>query len=298
MKKLFACIVLCLSGWYNSYGQLDSIVEILAPCPISPTGPISISTSPIDSATYYEWTSANGSLNSIWFNGSPGPVQTTSPNAILTSLLPQPFFVICVTAYSPCCVSNTFCDTLSSSSDSPVFAASNPSLINPGNTYLYALDSTTCQATNFQWILTGDATFGNGMQTIMNNGTPEPISFGSNFTTGTLCVVSLSIFNVFQDTVCMTITAPLGIAGNDNSLQQLFYNPGMHQLEITFSQIPPKPVHINVWDAAGRSVYATTLTALNGLHVNIPVTLLRQGIYIVSLEGTGINARNRFTVTE
>lgn len=292
MKKFF--LVLAFSVFCNGHlkAQLDSITFIDLPCygAVGVTG--QATTNQDTNAVYYEWSIGNGSSNSVWFNGSIGPVQTALASVNLSLQMAQQFYIICVTSFSACCTSNTFCDTIFGTVAQPVFSVNNSNIGIPNDSGLYAVDSLECPGT-YIWTITGDATFNNGTQVTGTSGTSVNLNFGPGFTTGYLCVAGISNFGLMGDTVCMEINAPLGIEENTSNITSVYYQQSLNQINIQFNSSNQLDNTIKIVDVTGREVLVQQFKSGNGNNATILSTAnLKKGIYFAEVN----NIKNRKTL--
>jgi hypothetical protein len=95
-------------------------------------------------------------------------------------------------------------------------------------------------STTIYWNLTGDITFNNGTQSYSSNQntTSTQLNFGSSFTTGILCVYTISSTGLISDTICITINAPTSINNNNITAYHVFYNHSSHQMQINLNHKP------------------------------------------------------------
>jgi len=100
--------------------------------------------------------------------------------------------------------------------------------------------------------LTGDITFSNGTQNLIGpNGFNVPLTFGLGFTTGTLCVFTISSLGLSSDTICMTINAPVGINENINASNVVYFNNESNDLVILSAQ-KTGATYLKLYDVTGR----------------------------------------------
>jgi len=302
MKKIYFVIAFLLFFTLHSIAQPCTIAITNLPCMAAPgvNGVASVTPCP---GAYYQWQTATGHVNSIWFNGSPGPVQTSAPSVNFSFNLAQQFYVVCVTAYTPTDTSNTVCDTIWGYMNDPVFASTNSTIGVPGDSGIYNLEPFTAGCpSNYIWFLTGDVTFNNGSQSYTGPGNPGAgvnLNFGPNFTTGVLCVLAVTNFGLQTDTVCMTITAPVGINDISNPHISFYYQPGPDQITLEFSEVLNQHISIKIYDITGRQVMEhSTQTLNNNQQLIIPTPALKQGTYLVEVTGADFRKVFKFGVID
>lgn len=301
MKKLLLTFSLAIISFSYAFAQLDSVYFLNLPCN-SYVGVTSvIGVNPDTNALYYEWSVDSGMpLNAILFNGAPSPVQTTIPEVTLTFPLQLQYYAICVTAFSACCTSNTYCDTLSGEVPLPVLSGTNSTLAVPGDSGIYSVEQLVCPPAQLVWTISGNASFNNGGQTII---TPLPdtsinINFGPAFTTGNLCVKGVTDFGLSGDSVCMTVIAFVGLDANDEVLTSFYYQPDYNQVSFNYTKSIQEEVSINLYDIAGRLITSRKVFLVpDNQNATIPLPDLNQGIYMVEISSRDFSRTLKFAKT-
>ncbi len=140
----------------------------------------------VSNATYYSWSAPNGTT----FNGNnPSPYITTVPTVNVTfGVLPNGVsgYDICVFAGNGCGTSATKCKHVNGRTITPQIITGNASSC-PNTSSVYSCTSSP-GADSYLWTITGNATFSNGNDSIVTNGTSVTVNFGSGWTNGLLSV--------------------------------------------------------------------------------------------------------------
>ncbi len=297
--KLFTSFFICIICWVTPVNaQLDSILWIDLPCALYPGSTFLATTNTVPGATYYEWTYGGNHINGAWFNGSVGAYQSSLPSVNISIQISSPYYVFCVTAYGPAGSSNTYCDSVSGN-PIPVFTVTNPTVVNPSTIEFYSVDTTDCQPSGYEWTITGDATFSNGSQTVSTTIPGVNISFGPGFTSGILCASMTNFFGWPGDTICMTITSPLGVSHPDKNFFTVNYTSSMNLLDVQLNNDIQKPLDILVYDITGRKFLESSIEApKRGTKYSFALPEISPGIYFVSFSSTGDPVSvQRFVVT-
>ncbi len=302
MKKLILTLSIISISFGYSFAQLDSIYFLALPCN-SYVGVTSLLTANPDSnATYYEWSVDSGiPPNAILFNGSQSPVQTTIPEVTLTFPMQLAFYVVCVTAYNGSSFSNTFCDTLSGEVPTPVYSSTNSITGVPGDSGIYSVELLNCPPYQYVWTITGNASFNNGGQTIITSipDTSININFGASFSTGALCVKGVTDFGLAGDSVCMAITAFVGLDPNDDASTSFYYQPSYNQVLFNYSRSTFEQVSINLYDITGRLISSQQLTlSADNRSITIPLPDLNQGVFMMEIAGREFRKTLKFVKTD
>lgn len=302
MKKIILTLSLISLTFGYSFAQLDSIYFLALPCN-SYVGVTSLLTANPDSnATYYEWSVGSGTApNTILFNGAQSPVQTTIAEVTLTFPIQQQNYVVCVTAFNASSNSNTYCDTLSGEVPVPVFSSSNSITGVPGDSGIYAVEQLICPSYQMVWTITGNTTFNNGGQTIITDvpDTSVNINFGQSFTAGNLCVKGVTEFGFAGDSVCLSITAFVGLDPGDDALTSFYYQPSYNQVSFNYSRITHEQVAVNLYDITGRLMFSQMINlSKDDRNINIPLPYLNQGIYMMEIAGKEFRRTLKFAKTE
>src|SRR5690242_8269160 len=126
MKKLLLVIIIFYLSNFRVSAQLDSITSFTTiPCMGIIGQSYLLSIDPVPGATSYIWTVDVLSPADIIFDGNIPPYNTSSNSVMMTIVIAQPYYVVCVTAFSSCCSSNTFCDTILGEFEPIFFSPSN-----------------------------------------------------------------------------------------------------------------------------------------------------------------------------
>ena len=140
----------------------------------------------VSNATFYSWSAPNGTT----FDGNnPSPYVTTVPTVQVTfGPLPNGVngYDICVFAGNGCGTSATKCKHVNGRTITPQIITGNASSC-PNTSSVYSC-SASPGANTYLWTITGNATFTNGNDSIVTNGTSTTVNFGPAWTSGLLSV--------------------------------------------------------------------------------------------------------------
>ncbi len=295
MKKFLLIIGITLLPFLN-FAQLTSPNIVSYPCFLAPGVTGTVVADSVPGATYYEWVSNIGHINAVWFPSSPGPVQTAIPSVNILANLALPVYEICVRAINATDTSVWTCVQIMGTVDPPVMLATNSSVGIPGDSGYYAIVyPSLCPPNGYSWTITGDATFNNNSQSIGTNGPGVNINFGPNFTSGLLCIAAVTNFGLYSDTVCMVITAPVGIEESATTHTEIFYQPGSGKI-IVKSHASSSGIFIcRVIDITGRIMHAEGLNVQTGSNeFTIETGKINEGIYFLELSGNEFNCSYKF----
>jgi len=282
-SKLLSVLLIFVIPLITKAQNLPTPIFTMVPCEGVPGVMDTLLIAPVPGATSYLWETSNGQENSILFNGAISPVYFTSNYMELTFMAFENPWDICVTAFSSCCSSATACTTIFSI-DSIMFDPSNSITAPPNSSGNYSLEYLTCTETSssiIYWTLTGDITFINGQQNQMTpfNYNSAQLNFGSGFTNGTLCAYSVNGISLSSDTICMTITAPVGIIENSVEIISCFIDSKNDILNIKIPKLS-KPSIINIYNSEGKLNYESII---NEDHTTHSISTYKSGIYFVSI---------------
>jgi hypothetical protein len=297
--KAFLIFMFLINISFDSYSQLDSITQIHGlGCGGGGVGqsiPIWVDTVP--GATQYCFSNGDTTISTLLFDGQIGPYCSSSNQIMITFSLAQPFYIICVTAYSATDSSNTFCDTIYALVAPLFFSPGNDSLVSPNSSGLYSLlpfAGGGCEPVSFFWWITGDANINgidDSLQTVSDSIT---INFGPGFISGQLCVYGTTSFNLAGPHICMTINAPVGISVPDDNTFQVYYD---HENELVHISFDSKKIDelVEIIDLQGKVVYRLPfISNISGNKLSIKTNEFPKGIYIVRLKGTDVPVSGKF----
>jgi hypothetical protein len=279
--------------------QIDSVFFTALPCnchgSLSHNAEASLDTSVI----YYEWNTLPGGNSQVWFNGSPGPVQTAVNNVSVSCLVQDPFYVICVTAHSACCVSNTQCDTIWNTLQVPVIDTI-PLLHGiPGDSLVVFVDSVNCPPLFYVWTIDGDATLEGAGQSFLTQVPYVHINFGPTFIMSNLCVAAVSALGNSSDTMCAVITIPVGAEDEPELFHFFYYHPPSQNLIMEFADAYRNPVHVEIIDITGRILnrYSSQQPDSSG-RLELETVRLPYGVYYAIIHNREFFKAMKFAVTE
>jgi len=106
---------------------------------------------------------------------------------------------------------------------------------------------------------------------------------------------------IFIENYEITISDPLsdGVENVNETEIILFPNPAQNSVEINFDYHQSEPVSIKVYDIVGKEALSLTANIQPGNNsFNLPIEELREGTYIVRLEGMNISTTKRLVVSK
>lgn len=166
-----------------------------------------VSVNAVATATFYRWSCSSGG---VLFNGQPGPYDSSVPSVNITyTALPSgggSGWSICVFPGNACGNSNTICAWVRAVVGRPTQI--NGSVIGCANTTSTYSCAASAGASSYIWNVTGNATItaGNGTQNVT-------VSFGSGFTSGSLCVHAQTSCGYNSADICLSLNGVTAVPG-------------------------------------------------------------------------------------
>ena len=298
MKKFLLIVGIALLP-FLSQAQLGNVNIVSYPCILAAGVTGTVIADSVPGATHYEWISNIGHINSVWLPWTPGPVQTSLPSVNILANLSQQVYEICVRAMNATDTSGWTCVQIMGIMDPPVLLASNSTVGIPGDSGYYAITyPSLCPPAGYTWTITGDATFNNSTQSMITDltGLGVNINFGPNFTSGTLCVAAVSPFGLSSLTVCMLITAPLGI---NEPLMNVSFISGEDKVKVEFTSTINQKISVILFDVSGKRLYNEATIINSGQNkLEFSTAVMGPGIYFLELSGKYIQKQFKFVKTE
>jgi hypothetical protein len=285
----------------NSFAQtLPMPVLVEAPCygGIGLTAPIEVD--PVPGADGYIWDAQPST--SLLVDGLSSPVTTMLPSATLTFTQNAPVWKVCVSAFNTCCTSPWNCIFIYNSVPI-VFLPSNYTALPPGITTdfgIYYLCLPLLGQHTIHWYVTGNITFSNGTQSITSgqDTTVVPLTFGPNFTGGTLCAYTVNQIGLSSDTICMNISALTSLDESAQTISDVFFDSGSNEFVINLSNFPKGSLEFNLYDINGRKLISQTVTP-SGKQVRIHSSnTLANGVYFAETGSGGDYSRTKLFIRQ
>jgi len=296
--KTFLIWMLLLNISFSCYAQLDSITQIHGlGCggAIGQSYPIWVDT--VAGATQYCFSIGNTTNSSILFDGQIGPYCSSNNQTMITFALAQPFYIICVTAYSANDSSNTYCDTIYSIVAPLFFSPDNDSLVSPNSSGLYSVlpfAGGGCEPVSFYWWITGDANINGINDSLQTVADTVSINFGPGFISSQLCVYGSTSFNLAGPHICMSINAPVGITLPDENAFHVNYDNVKKLISISIDSENKIEV-IEIVDMQGKIVFDTRTFSYSAENILLISTMeYRKGVYILRIEGSEVSVSKKF----
>lgn len=299
--RISAILVLNLALMNHSIGQTLPMPNfVIAPCygSVGLTAPIEVD--PVPGADGYIWDAQPTS--SVLVDGLMSPVTTMVPSATLTFTTSNPVWKVCVSAFSTCCTSPWNCLFIYNSV--PIaFQPSNYNSLPPGITTdfgIYYLCLPLLGQHTIHWYVTGNITFSNGQQSITTgqDTTEVPLTFGGNFTGGTLCVYTINQIGLSSDTICMNISALTSLEESTQLISDVFFDSGTDEIVINLSNVHVGNLDFNLYDINGRKLIAQTVTA-SGKQIRIRAgQKLANGVYFAETRSGNEYSRKKMFIRQ
>lgn len=297
--RISVLTILILAANGISFGQTLPIPNVVvAPCygSVGLTAPVEVD--PVPGADGYIWDVQPS--NSVLVDGLMSPVTTMLPYVTLTFTANSPVWKVCVSAFSTCCTSPWNCFFIYNSV--PIaFQPSNYTSLPPGITTdfgIYYLCLPLLGQHTIHWYVTGDITFSNGQQNIATgqDTTVVPLTFGPNFTGGTLCVYTINQIGLSSDTICMNISALTSLNDFTSISPDIYYHTGTNEIIIQTTADDLSDFIFSLNDINGRNIIHQPLQ-MNGNQsvVNIGEAV-SSGIYIAELKYADRSVRKKILI--
>ena len=297
--RLPVLIILGLAVTLTSFGQtLPMPNVVIAPCygSVGLTAPVEVD--PVPGADGYIWDVQPS--NSVLVDGLMSPVTTMLPYVTLNFISNAPVWKACVSAFSTCCTSPWNCFFIYNSV--PIaFQPSNYTSLPPGITSdfgIYYLCLPLLGQHTIHWYVTGDITFSNGQQSITSgqDTTVVPLTFGPNFTGGTLCVYTVNQIGLSSDTICSNISALTSLPDNSSNSPEIFYNQEANQVIIQSEMKSLNGFEFRLNDMNGRTILRQPMS-VNGNKTDIHIDeSISPGIYIAELRNSDRSFRKKILI--
>ena len=291
MTKLTLLIIVILHCTiFTIYSQSLDSTYIDVPCYGFPGYTDTAFVNPIPGATLYCWETELNAINGLLINGIISPVCTTTPQVNITFVLAQPFYILCVTAYSANDSSNLSCDTIWGT---PLleFLPTNSPVATPNSSGQYGISficGQNSQISTLYWSVTGDIGInGTGDTVLTTNNTINNITldFGPTFSIGTLCVYGVTSFGLQVPFICMDIETPVGLQNQNTELISFYHDDLNKKLVIEYIPSNNRKQSVLIYDISGKMIKAKTIKSMSGENIHsINTAELSTGVYTVILK--------------